>query len=97
MTPVQRCQVPILYQQKHGKKLSDVMESECGSRDFGTALQFLCADPLEADCAVIDRACKGVGTKEAVLFPVICGRTNEEMELLKVWIRMDVWVFSFPS
>mmetsp|Transcript_43920 Transcript_43920/g.106502 ORF Transcript_43920/g.106502 Transcript_43920/m.106502 type:complete len:108 (+) Transcript_43920:33-356(+) len=40
-TPEQRCQVSARYPQVHGKELKKVMKSECGNRDFGTALQFL--------------------------------------------------------
>jgi hypothetical protein len=84
MTPEQRCKVPIRYKKLHGKNLRDVMKSECGNRDFGTALQFLAVNPVETECLMIDKACKGAGTDELLLFTIICGRTNKEMELLKV-------------
>lgn len=32
---------------------------------------------------MIYKACKGLGTSERLLYPIICGRTNQEMELLK--------------
>ena len=67
-----------------GKSLLDVMKSECGNKDFGTAVQFLAVDPVEAECMMIDKACKGMGTDELLLSTIICGRTNKEMELLKV-------------
>jgi hypothetical protein len=84
MTPEQRCMVPIRYKKLHGKDLLDVMKSECGNKDFGVALQFLAVNPVEAECLIIDKACKGTGTDELLLFTIICGRTNKEMELLKV-------------
>jgi hypothetical protein len=79
-----RCMVPIKYKEIYGKELKAVMKSECGSRVFGAALQFLAVPPDEADCDMIKRACKGMGTDELLLSTIICGRTNTEMEILKV-------------
>lgn len=62
----------------------DVIKSECGNRDFGTALQLLALNPIDADCHLIKIACKGIGTNEFMLATVLCGRTNKEMEALKV-------------
>lgn len=62
------------------------MESECGNKVFGTALQFLAVDPVHAECLMIEEACQGIGTKEMLLFSIICGRSNSEIELLKVRI-----------
>jgi hypothetical protein len=66
-----------------GKELKAVVKSECGSKDFGTALQFLSVNPCEAECLMIEKAVKGVGTDEFLLITIICGRTNQEMQLLK--------------
>lgn len=60
------------------------MESECGSRDFGTSLQFLSVNPVEAECMMIEKAVSGVGTDEKVLASIVCGRSNKDLELLKV-------------
>ena len=84
MTMEQRCMVPIRYKELFKKNLLDVIKSECGNRDFGTAAQFLAVDPVHAECLMLDKACKGVGTDELLLSTIICGRTNKEMELLKV-------------
>lgn len=59
------------------------MKSECGKGDFGTALQFLAVPSDEAECDMIKMACKGLGTDELLLYPIICGRTNSEIDLLK--------------
>ena len=82
-TPEQRCKVEKRYEEVHGKELKKVMKSECGNRDFGTALQLLSLPPDEAEVEIIIRACKGMGTNELVLFPVVCGRSNKEIEHLK--------------
>jgi hypothetical protein len=83
MSPEVRCKVPIRYPQIYDKDLKALMKSECGSRDFGTALQFLAVNPVEAECDMIKKACKGLGTNETLLYTIICGRTNKEMEILK--------------
>ena len=84
MTLEDQCMVPIRYKDLFEKELVDVMKSECGKKDFGTALQFLAVNPVEAECMMIDKASKGLGTNELLLLTLICGRTNKEMELLKV-------------
>ena len=83
-TPDERCLLPLRYKALFGKTLVDVMRSECGKKDFGTAVQFLAVDPVEAECMIIDKACKGAGTDELLLATLICGRTNKEMDILKV-------------
>lgn len=83
-SPELRCAVPTRYEEMFEKKLQNVIQSECGNKDFGIALQFLSVDPVEAECDMIDRACKGFGTDELLLLTIICGRTNTEIDLLKV-------------
>jgi hypothetical protein len=83
MSPSTRCKVSIRYKELYGKELRAVMKSECGNRDFGFALQLLAVDPLTADCMLVEKASDGAGTNELLLFTIICGRTNREMELLK--------------
>lgn len=82
-TPEMRCKVPLRYKEMFEKELQAVVKSECGNKDFGTALQFLAVDPVEAECDMIDRACKGFGTNEFLMLSIICGRTNQEIEILK--------------
>lgn len=81
--PQQRVQVAARYEETHGKNLKKVMKSECGNRDFGTALQFLACPSDEAECDMIKKACKGLGTDELLLYPIICGRSNKEIDMLK--------------
>jgi hypothetical protein len=82
-TPEERCKVAVKYKETHGKDLKDVMKSECGKGDFGTALQFLAVPSDEAECDMIKKACRGLGTNELLLYPIICGRTNKEIQILK--------------
>jgi Annexin len=78
-----RCMVPIRYENLFGKNLKDTMKSECGKKPFGTVLQLLAVNPVEAECDMIDRACQGLGTNEVLLFTMLGGRSDKEMELLK--------------
>jgi len=83
LSPEDRCKVALRYKQVHGKELKDLMRKECGNRDFGTALQFLAVPPDEAECDMLMKACKGIGTNETLLYSIVCGRSNKEMEILK--------------
>lgn len=82
-TPETRCKVHLRYKQLFDKDLPALMKKECGKRAFGTALQFLATDPVSAECMMIKYACKGIGTNELLLFTIVCGRTNKEMDILK--------------
>lgn len=82
MSPEDRCKVSLRYKEVYGKELKDVLARECRG-DFGTALQFL-AVPLDvAECDMIKKACKGVGTDETLVYSIIAGRSNREIEILK--------------
>ena len=82
-TPHERVQVATRYEEVQGKNLKKVLKSECGNSDFGRALQLLAVGPDETECDIIKAACKGLGTDELLLYPVICGRTNTEIDILK--------------
>jgi hypothetical protein len=84
-----RSMVPGRYFQMFHKDLVALMKSECGNRDFGTALQYLAVDPVHAECMMIEDACKGLGTHEIFLFSIICGRSNKEIDLLKVRLNKN--------
>jgi annexin A7/11 len=75
--------IPRRYKEMQGKELKAVMKSEAGSGNFGIALQFLAVSPEVAECDMIMKACSGVGTNELMLYPIICGRSNKEMQILK--------------
>jgi hypothetical protein len=82
-SPQERAQVAAKYEEVHGKSLKKVMKKECGRGDFGEALQLLAVPSDEAESEIIKKSCKGLGTDELLLYPVICGRTNAEIDLLK--------------
>jgi len=83
LTPEQRCKVFPRYKQMFDKNLVHHVRDECGNRAFGAALQILGQDPLSADCHLIAKACDGTGCYEYLVVTIICGRTNEEMKMLK--------------
>jgi len=79
-----RTKIAVRYPElQDGKTLKDVMRSECGGGNFGLALQYLALPTHVMECEMIKKACAGLGTNELVLYPIICGRTNEEMTILK--------------
>jgi len=83
LSPYERLRVirryPMMY---GGKELEKLMKEECGG-DFGDALQLLAVPCDQADAKIIRKSTRGLGTSEHLLYPVICGRTNDEMDLLK--------------
>lgn len=83
LTPLKRMQVSARYHQKFDAKLSDKLKDECGSGDFGQALQFITADPVSAECAMINESCSGLGTHKVLLFTILSGRSNKDVEILK--------------
>jgi len=82
-TPEERFKICLRYKDLHEEELKDVMENEAGG-DFGLALKLCSYGPVEAECYMIHRACKGMGeAHEVLLYSIICGRSNRDMELLK--------------
>jgi hypothetical protein len=70
-----------------GKGLDALMKKEMQGKiaagDFGIAMELLGLPPHEAECAMLKRACKGIGSSANIIYSIICGRTNREMEILK--------------
>lgn len=83
-TAEERMQIPIKYSGIYdGKNLKELIKSETGNNDFGQALQYLSVTPVEAECAMCRKAMKGLGTNEKLLYSILAGRSNRDMELLK--------------
>jgi len=79
---VERSLIAFRYPQMHSKKLKDLMKKE-NSGDFGFATQLLALPSIEAEAKIIRKATKGLGTNDKLLYSVLCGRSNEEMNILK--------------
>ena len=73
----------IRYPELHDKELLKVMKSECGNSDFGTVMQLLSLGPVEAECRMIKKAVDGMGSDKLLLYSILCGRSNQDMTLLK--------------
>jgi hypothetical protein len=82
-TPEQRYQIYYRYEELRGENLSDRIDNECGEGNFGRAMELLSLPPDLAEAKMIKLACSGVGTDERVLFPLILGRSDREIDQLK--------------
>jgi len=80
--PARRYQIAVRYKELFGKDLDELMKKEF-SGDFGLTLKFLSLPMNKAEAAMIRKATKGIGASVNIIWSIICGRTNEEMELLK--------------
>uniref|UniRef100_A0A7S2ENR1 Annexin n=1 Tax=Trieres chinensis TaxID=1514140 RepID=A0A7S2ENR1_TRICV len=80
--PAERTLISIRYEQTKGKALEDLMKKECGG-DFGEALRLLALPPDAADARILKMATDGIGASKKYIYPVVCGRSNEEIEILK--------------
>lgn len=78
----QRYLISVRYQQLFNKDLKKLLKSET-SGDFGRLLQLIARPLPEAEAAVLRKATKGMGTKEKLIYPIVMGRTNEELAILR--------------
>jgi hypothetical protein len=78
----ERFLIALRYKQKYDQDLYELMKKE-NSGDFGTLTQLMALPIPEAEAKIIRIATKGIGTNEKLLYSVICGRSNEEIDLLK--------------
>ena len=70
------------YPELFEKDLKDVIKSET-SGNYGKLLQFI-SQPIDmTEAQILREATKGAGTEEKWLYPILCGRTTAEIDLLK--------------
>mmetsp|Transcript_18165 Transcript_18165/g.27242 ORF Transcript_18165/g.27242 Transcript_18165/m.27242 type:complete len:340 (+) Transcript_18165:118-1137(+) len=81
-TSEERKKISIRYPEIYSKDLRKLMKDEC-SGDFGLAMQFLAVGPVEAECYMIKYAVDGWGADKLLLHSILCGRSNDDMILLK--------------
>lgn len=79
---IERYLIAYRYKEMYGKELKELLKSET-SGDFGFLLQLLSLPAPDAECKIIRKATKGMGTNNELLWSVVCGRSNEELEILK--------------
>lgn len=80
--PTRRAEIAIRYKELYKMSLVDLMKKEF-SGEFGLALQFLALPPDQAECAMIKQATAGIGSSVNIVWSILCGRTNAEMEKIK--------------
>ncbi|CCI42517.1 hypothetical protein ABG067_001312 [Albugo candida] len=80
--PNERNLIALRYRQKYDQNLADLVEKET-SGDFGYLLHLLTLPLPEAEAFVLHNAIHGFGTSEKLIFPIVLGRTNNELEILK--------------
>jgi hypothetical protein len=78
----ERYKLSMRYKELMDKDLSELMKSEF-SGNFGMAMRFLAMPLHEAECCMIKKGTDGIGAKVNIVWSIMCGRTNEEIELLK--------------
>lgn len=82
-TGEERKKIALRFPELHDKDLRKLMKEECGKSDFGLVMQFLGLGPVEAECMMIKKAVDGIGSDKLLLYSILCGRSNEDMTLLK--------------
>uniref|UniRef100_M4BHK9 Annexin n=1 Tax=Hyaloperonospora arabidopsidis (strain Emoy2) TaxID=559515 RepID=M4BHK9_HYAAE len=82
LSPNDRGLVSLRYKEVHGQSLRELVKSET-SGAFGYLLQLICFSLPQAEAYILYHAIKGVGTSDHLLYSVLMGRTNEEIDLLK--------------
>lgn len=82
-TGEQRKLISIRYEEMFEKDLRKKLKSECGNSSFGVALQYAALGPVEMECRMLKKAVDGIGSNETMMYAILCGRSNEDMELLK--------------
>jgi hypothetical protein len=82
-TGEERKKMSLRFPELHNIELIKLMKDECGKSDFGLAAQLLALGPVEAECRMIKNAVDGMGSDKLMLYTILCGRSNEDMILLK--------------
>ena len=72
----------IRYKELFDKELDAVMKKEF-SGDFGLALKFLSLPSDKAEAAMLRKGMSGIGAAVKIVWSIMVGRTNTEMEILK--------------
>lgn len=80
--PTERWKLSKRYPELYDKSLSDVMKSEF-SGNLGKALTMLALPLDEAECYMLKKAADGVGCNVHIIYSVLCGRTNDEVNMVK--------------
>lgn len=80
--PLTRTKIYRRYKELYSQDLAELMAKEFRG-DLGDALEFLAYPPDMAECAMLHKAMKGIGCQVNVIYSILCGRTNSELERIK--------------
>ncbi|QIW94776.1 hypothetical protein AMS68_000294 [Peltaster fructicola] len=86
MDALQIAGVKQAFQARHRRDLMKDVRSETGGY-FKEALEAVIRGPLEQDCFTIHEAIRGMGTKETALNDTLLGRSNADMNAIKMHYR----------
>jgi hypothetical protein len=70
------------YKELYEIELDELMKKEF-SGDFGLAMKFLALPLDRAECAMIRKATAGIGASTNIIWSILCGRTNDEIDRIK--------------
>lgn len=79
----QRAEIEKMYKQMFGKNLEKEVKSETGGH-FHSVLKRLLMTPTELASYELRKAMKGAGTDEEALIEIICTKTNQELQDIKM-------------
>lgn len=74
--------ISLRYPELFKTPLDELMKKEFGG-DFGLTLKFLSLPMHQAEAAMIRKATKGIGASVNIVWSIMVGRTNSEIDLLK--------------
>ena len=83
LDPLQMAGVRQTFHQRHRRDLLTDLEKET-SGYFREGLLALARGPLEQDCVSLNKAIKGMGTKESLLNDTLLSRSNADMNAIKM-------------
>lgn len=78
----ERALIAYCYEDKYKESLRSLVKSET-SGNFGYLLQLLSMSMPDAEAFVLYHAMAGFGTTDNLLYPILVGRSNEELDVLK--------------
>ncbi|TYZ63118.1 hypothetical protein PybrP1_008201 [[Pythium] brassicae (nom. inval.)] len=81
-SPDQRFLISERYKALFGTSLKALVNSET-SGNYGKLLSLISAPLPEAEAEILRTATQGAGTSEKLIYPVVVGRTNTEINILK--------------
>lgn len=81
-SPNERALIAYRFKELFHEELKDQLKSET-SGDFGFLLQLLAVPLPAAEAYILHKATAGAGTSEELIYPIIMGRTNEELQILR--------------